>query len=139
MAFWRREPKEVEIKPEEVKPEPQEVAFEEPEEKPKFAPLFVKIDRYREVLGLLEKGASEAETLRELLGLLREVESTRAEVEAKLKETVSSLSETLRKLDEEFVRPEGMEEAAGERKELRPVDTEELRKVIKELGEKLKE
>ncbi len=138
MAFWRRESKEVEIKAEEVKPETQEVAFEEPEEKPKFAPLFVKIDRYREVLGLLEKGASEAERLRELLGLLREVESTRAEVEAKLKETVSSLSETLRKLDEEFVRPEGMEEA-GERKEFRSVDTEELRKVIKELGEKLKE
>jgi len=105
---FRKEPE-----PETPAPAPREIQREAPvyEERPKpsFAPLFVKIERYREVLDRLEEIKGSMNSLKELIELLVQVDDIRREGMGMLKEAVGKLMDTIIALDEEFVRPEGAE------------------------------
>lgn len=72
-----------------------------------FAPLFVKIDRYKEVLQKLDKIKNSLSDLQELFSLMNHLDEIKREGMSNLRKGISSLTETLISMDEEFIRPEG--------------------------------
>lgn len=103
-------------------------------EKSEFAPLFVKIDRYEEVINKLGGIKKSLFSLKDLLELMTQVDDIKREGMSMLKKSLSSLTDTLISLDEEFVRPEGAEKLVRETKT--PEDS--MRTYILDLQSELK-
>lgn len=74
-----------------------------------FAPLFVKIDRYKEILEKLEQIKVSLHSLTDVMVLLNEVEHIRESTVKALRQGVTDLTDALIALDGEFVRPEEAE------------------------------
>jgi len=97
-----------------------------------FAPLFVKIDKYREVLQDLESVRSSLNDLKQLFELMNEVDNIKRKGMKELREGISDLTGTLVSMDEKFIRPEGTEEITGE-------STSGVSKTVGELQNQLRE
>lgn len=155
MAFWRKDDKEEEKKEdmEKIKQSLEEKdrkakttpSTQPPsqEEKPDFAPLFVKIDRYKEVLQRFEEIKGTLNNLKDLVALLDQINQVKDETSNVLKKSIEEITNSLISLDEEFVRPEGTEgqimkepKSEGVKNNIKDLQKElkHLRSELQELG-----
>lgn len=74
-----------------------------------FAPLFVKIDRYKEILQKLEEIKVSLHGMTDVMILLNEIEHIRDSTVKALRQSVTDLTDALIALDSEFVRPQDVE------------------------------
>lgn len=91
------------ISPERVKKKP----AEEAEEKPIYAPLFVKLNKYRQILNVLGQMKTTIVILRNSFATLDQLEKAKAETLSLMRETVDKLREKIAALDRELIRPAG--------------------------------
>lgn len=107
-----------------------------PERPPKgggeFAPLFVKIDKYRQVLQNMEEVKNTLEDLRDLFTLMSEIDEVKRSGMKELREGISGLADTLLSMDEKFIRPKGTEKMIEE-------PTSETGKTVQKLRGELKD
>lgn len=126
--------------PEEEKPKEIEEKIEEPK-KPMFAPLFVKINKYRSVLSSINDLKTTIIMIKNALAIQREIESLRDENRKLLESAISKLDKKIIALDSEFLRPRGLEEefppSTYETSELEGV-VSDLKKQIEGLKSELK-
>lgn len=78
-------------------------------ERPRFAPLFVKIDRYQEVLGTIDELKATLLGVRDLLNLMQQLDKIRLEAEALMQKNIQEIVVGISNMDKEFVRPKGVE------------------------------
>lgn len=86
-----------EVRPEEVK-------------KPAFAPLFVKLDRYRQILYLMNELKTTMVAIKNAFSVLTEVDKLREESSKMIKSAIDKVDKRLVDLDSEFLRPSGFQE-----------------------------
>lgn len=96
-----------------------------------FAPLFVKIDKYKQVLQNLEEIKNTLNDLKELFTLMNHLDDVKGQGMDSLKQGISELADTLLSMDEKFIRPEGTEEVIQEPKSEVSKTVQELRKELK--------
>ena len=102
----------------EVAPEPvpvverkeEEAVKPEMQKKSSFAPLFVKIDRYRSILNSISDLKSTLIMIKNSFMIQKEIESLRDENKKMLELAISKLDKKIITLDSEFLRPTGFEE-----------------------------
>ena len=105
---------EEEIK--EVKEPVEETPKEEPiletpkEIKPAFAPLFVKLDRFKSVLDSINEIKSIVLTIKNSLIIQKQIEDLRDENRKLLEANVNQIDKKILSLDSEFLKPKGYEE-----------------------------
>ena len=89
--------------------EPQKIMPERKVEKerPVFAPLFVKIDRYRNILNSLGQLRTSIVMIRNSFATLNELEKARFETLKLIEEAVGRVENKLSALDSELIRPAG--------------------------------
>lgn len=109
----------------------QKLELAPPSEKPRFAPLFVKIDRYREVLEDIQTLKSLLSDINNLISLRREVEKIKEELDALSEKNIQQFFNVTEALDDEFARPE----AAGPY--IKEVKIDRVDKYISELQSEL--
>jgi hypothetical protein len=80
------------------------------EERVAFAPLFVKITRYKQILNSLNYLKMSVNLIRNQLAILNELDRLRSENMQVLESTIEKVSNVLVKLDAEFMRPSGFME-----------------------------
>ena len=120
-----------------------------PEETSGPAPVFMKLERYKDVLREFEVIKAAIDNLRNSFSALLEMERMRSDNMELMKEAIDGVEKGLLSLDRVFVRPEGLdvprhELKAGTRKDKprsKGMDTtiSDLKSQIDELKEKLKE
>jgi len=107
---------EVEKKTEEVAEEKREKKVEEkkeevvPERRPAFAPLFVKLERYRAVLDTINDLKTALLMVKNALNIQRQIEGLKEENRRFLEAAVRKIDKKIASLDAEFLRPAGFEE-----------------------------
>lgn len=117
MAFWSKPQKnDIEAVKQAVVPQekPQEPPLPKVElgklpERPRFAPLFVKIERYQEVLSNIENLKTILLGTRELLGLMQQINKIKIEADVLLQKRIQEIVLSISNLDKEFIRPRGVE------------------------------
>lgn len=101
-------------------PQPQEPMVKE--ERPAYAPLFVKIDRYRNVLNALGQLKTSVIMIRNSFSTLNELEKARYETLKLIEDAVGKLESKLSALDAELLRPAGQHmEASPEYQDVQTV------------------
>jgi len=98
-------PIEVEEPVEEEKP-----ILEKELKKPEFAPLFVKIDRYKSVLETINEIKNTIITIKNVLSVQKQIEDLRNENRTLLESAIEKVDRGVLVLDSEFLRPRGYEE-----------------------------
>ncbi len=136
--------KDVEIK--EIKPLPSqekvvaELTVEKPKEE-KSIPLFVKLDKYKSILGIINDIKSILFFIKNSLVIQKQIESLLEENKKVLEQAVQKMDEKMSLLERELIKP-GMYEARKEemKEESKDLDNtlEELKKQIESLKEDLK-
>jgi len=79
-------------------------------QKPAFAPLFVKIEKYRSVLNHITDLKTTIIMLKNALGIQKQIEGLRDENKKFLELAVNKMDKKIVALDVEFLRPRGFEE-----------------------------
>jgi len=102
-----------------------------------FAPLFVKIDKYNQVLQNLEEIRSSLDSLKELFELMNEVDEVKRRGMNELKKGMSDLANTLVSMDEKFIRPEGTDEVITEPETQASKTVSDLQKDLRDLRDSL--
>jgi chaperonin cofactor prefoldin len=105
---------------------------------PKLAPLFVKIERYKEVLEQIQLIKATLENINSILRLRAELEKIRGDSEKLLSRQLDVCSSALGTLDKIFVRPEALEPFIVAKPERIEPDIESLSAQLRELSERLK-
>ncbi len=104
------------IPEENLKPAPveekrgEETIKPEMQKKTGFAPLFVKIDRYRSILNSMNDLKTTLIMIKNAFMIQKEIESLRDENKKMLELAISKLDKKIITLDSEFLRPTGFEE-----------------------------
>lgn len=126
--------KEVPIleEPPKTRPLPK-VSFKEEEPQGPAAPLFIKIDKYEDVLYRLKDLKNSLQTLTRLISFHSEVEELKADIFSRIKDSVSNLTDILIAMDDIFVKPERPDLTSKEEKEDKDVEEQ-----ILDLGEELR-
>lgn len=107
-------------------PLPEKPREEIKEEKPVFAPLFIKLDRYRQILMLLSDLKTTIATIKNTFTVLNELEKIEEEGTKLLQKAIDKVDKKLVALDTQFLRPSGFEEEF-------PTEAEELGDVLSSL------
>jgi chromosome segregation ATPase len=97
----------------EIEEKPPEIKAPEPE-KPAFAPLFVKLDRYKKILDSIAELKSILEAVRNAFDALNELERLRSETVKSIQSTIEKVNKKMVSLDSEFIRPSGYEKGVSE-------------------------
>jgi len=97
-------------KVEEVKKVEEKVEKPIEEKRPMFAPLFVKIDRYRSVLNSINDLKTTIIMIKNALAIQKQIESLRDENRKLLESAINKIDKKILALDSEFLRPRGFEE-----------------------------
>jgi hypothetical protein len=80
------------------------------EKRPVFAPLFVKIERYRAVLNAIADLKTMVVAIKNALELQRQIESLKDENRKLFEAAINKIDKKIVMLDSEFLRPRGYEE-----------------------------
>jgi len=110
-------------------------------EKPSFAPLFVKLDRYKSVLDTINELKSTIISIKNSLEIQRQIENLKEENRGLLESAINKVDEKVLSLDSEFLRPKGLEEERPQpeiKKESLQGVVSDLKKQIESLKEELK-
>jgi len=110
-------------------------------EKSSFAPLFVKLDRYKSVLETINELKSTIISIKNSLVIQKQIENMREENRQLLENAVNKVDQKILSLDSEFLRPKGLEEEMPEpeiKKESIHDALTDLRSQIESLKEELK-
>ncbi|MBI2971301.1 MAG: hypothetical protein HYY37_02685 [Candidatus Aenigmarchaeota archaeon] len=111
----KQETKEIKQAIEEPYPAPQQQEIVQEPAAPMSAPLFVKVEKYREILSDVQEMKVFIEGVKQLLGVVNDVEAVRADAIKMLRATVQRLEKTVTEVDSELLRPKGFEiETPGE-------------------------
>ncbi len=105
-------------------PPPPQPIKKEPE-KPAIAPLFVKIDRYRQILGTIGNLKTALVIVKNSLGTLHQIEKTRDATFEIVSDIVNKMDEKLVNLDNELLRPAGFHEtseSSPEKQDIRSIE-----------------
>jgi len=78
--------------------------------KPEFAPLFVKLERYKEILSDLEGLRTTMVAIKNAFSILNQLDKLRYENIGMLQNAIEKVDEKLAALDSEFLRPAGFRE-----------------------------
>ncbi len=122
MAFWSKSKREdienvkravSEQQPTKEIIEPPKIEATKLPKRPSFAPLFVKIERYQEVLNRIQNLKSTLAAVRDILGLMREIDKIKLEAETLLQRNIEEITKSIMELDREFVRPRGIDIKVG--------------------------
>ncbi len=126
-------------KSEAVESKKEEVKTEAKESKPTFAPLFIKLERYKQILEIMEYLKNTMGMIRNNFAVLAELEKLRADNLKMIQMTVEKVEKKLKELDSEFLRPEGFEEKTEEYRDITELQTtlSNLDKKIKDLQSEL--
>ncbi|MBU3957576.1 MAG: hypothetical protein KKB25_00705 [Nanoarchaeota archaeon] len=116
MPFWSKpQKKDIEAVKQAVVPQEKSQSAEMPKfdlgklpERPRFAPLFVKIDRYREILNSIENLKSILLGVRDLLNLMQQLDRIKIESETLLNKNIQEVIMNISNMDKEFIRPKGV-------------------------------
>lgn len=111
-------PKEEKVTPKvevpiEIKIKPEKVELKE-EEKPVFAPLFVKLDRYRKILNTIAQLKTTLLMVKNSFIALNELEKVRIENMKLIQEALNKVEKRILDLDTELIRPSGLHEEIPE-------------------------
>jgi len=115
---------------------PENESHPEKEEKHEetFAPLFIKIERYREITSKIGSAKATLESLKSSLSLLRELEKLREENLKVIEGIVSKLEKKLDELEMEFLKRGGI---ISQMKEVK--DVESLLSSLSEVKSRIEE
>ncbi len=116
MPFWSKpQKKDIEAVKQAVVPQEKLQSVEMPKfdlgklpERPRFAPLFVKIDRYKEILNSIENLKSILLGVRDLLNLMQQLDRMKIESETLLNKNIQEVILNISNMDKEFIRPKGV-------------------------------
>lgn len=116
MPFWSKpQKKDIEAVKQAVVPQEKAQPIEMPKfdlgklpERPRFAPLFVKIDRYKEILNSIENLKSILLGVRDLLNLMQQLDRIKIESETLLNKNIQEVIMNISSMDKEFIRPKGV-------------------------------
>ncbi|TRZ54477.1 hypothetical protein D4Q76_02380 [archaeon] len=116
MPFWSKpQKKDIEAVKQAVVPQerPQETPMPKFDlgklpERPRFAPLFIKIDRYQEILNSIENLKSILLGVRDLLNLMQQLDRIKIESETLLNKNIQEVILIISNMDKEFIRPKGV-------------------------------
>lgn len=109
--------------------------------KPEFAPLFVKIDRYKSLLDTLNEIKTTVMMIKNALNVQKRIEDLRNENRGLLESAINKVDKKVLTLDSEFLRPKGYEkEFLPPAYETEGLDTvvDDLKKQIEGLKSELK-
>jgi chromosome condensin MukBEF ATPase and DNA-binding subunit MukB len=109
--FFKKEREDIEEIKEAVKPEeifPIKPIAEAPKEE-KSAPLFVKVDKYKEVLRDVQEQKVFISGMKQLFSILNEIENIRNDALKIMRATVQRLERNVTEIDTELLRPRGLE------------------------------
>ncbi|MFQ6020978.1 MAG: hypothetical protein ACE5J4_03100 [Candidatus Aenigmatarchaeota archaeon] len=98
---------------------------------PKLAPLFIKIDKYRDVLENIQKLKTILNDINNLLKLKKEIEKIRKDSSKTLEKNIRDFIDTTNKLDREFIIPRPM------RPYVKTEKTQKIEGFISEMQEEL--
>jgi hypothetical protein len=87
-----------------------EKPIQEEEPKPSFAPLFVKIDRYKSILETINEIKTTVGMIKNTLNVQKQIEDLRNENRSSLESAVDKMSKKVFTLDSNLLRPKGYEE-----------------------------
>ncbi|MFB6076133.1 MAG: hypothetical protein ABEK17_03225 [Candidatus Aenigmatarchaeota archaeon] len=106
---------------------------------PASAPLFIKIDRYKEVLEQLGEIRKTLKSLKKLLNLLVNIDDLKGNTMSTFKDAIGDVTDSLISLDEQFIRPEGADEIIPEEETKSEVEDymTDLRSELSELRREL--
>jgi len=121
MIFEKKKPEDLPV--EEYAEIPEKVEPEEgvkPKEETSFAPLFIKLDRYKEIINKIESIKSTLAGLKSSLSILKDLEKLRDDNIKVIESIISKLEKRLEELDSEFTQPGG---ALAHMKEIKDVES----------------
>lgn len=90
----------------ELEPEPEEIAIA-PDRRD--APLFVKVEKYRDLLSLIQEMKVFISGIKQLFGIIEELENLRVDSVKIMKATMQRLERRVVEIDSELLRPRGFE------------------------------
>jgi len=110
---------------------------------PSAAPLFVKVDKYREILKDVQEVRLSISGMKQIMDLMNDVDSIKLEGIKMLRATIHRLDKTMTEIDSDLLRPRGavMDEIGREDVEVRHIETSltELQKQLGDLKRELSE
>ncbi|MBU3896929.1 MAG: hypothetical protein KJ697_03280 [Nanoarchaeota archaeon] len=117
-------------------PEIRKIEMPSMQEPKNFAPLYIKIDKYKEVLQRVQKLKTILSNLSALARLEGEVEKIASQIEANEKKNLDEFSGLLNQLDQELVRPQSFEPFIKDNS--RPIDgnINQMESELKEIGDR---
>jgi hypothetical protein len=135
------EPKLIAVKKIEQEPEYEDEETEAPEEAAHFAPLFVKIDRYREILNSMNSIKNTLTMIKNTFSVMSELDKLRAENSRVIQEAIDKVDKKILTLDSEFLRPSGFIEDAPELHDIHGLQSTimDLRSQIDQMKSELRE
>ena len=89
---------------------PEPAPHEEQREKPSFAPLFVKLDKYKQILNTLVELKTSIAAIKNSFNVLNELQKLEMESMKMIQTSVEKMDKRLVALDSEFLRPSGFHE-----------------------------
>lgn len=104
------------------------------------APLFVKVEKYREILSSVQEMKIFISGVRQLFNILNELEAVRSDTIKIMRATVQRLEKGVMEIDTYLLRPRGLiAEARGEEASHIETSLEELQRQLGELRRELQE
>lgn len=106
-------------------PKPTPPAIRREPEKPTVAPLFVKMDRYRQILTTIGNLKTALMIVKNSLGTLKQIEKVRDETFNIVSDIVEKMDDKLIALDNDLLRPAGFhgsEEVSSEQQDIRSIE-----------------
>jgi len=103
-------------RPPEIKPLHEEVTIPEPKTGPS-APLFVKIDKYREVLISIKKMRLVVANIESIIDMKKHLDKVKGEADTLLDKNMDKFSQMLEELNRDMKRPQSMEPNISAEKE----------------------
>lgn len=103
---------------------PPPVIKKEPE-KPTVAPLFVKMDRYRQILTTIGNLKTSLMIVKNSLGTLKQIEKVRDDTFSIVNDVIEKMDDKLIDLDNNLLRPagfQGSDETSEEQKDIRSIE-----------------
>ncbi|MBI4174625.1 MAG: hypothetical protein HY517_03195 [Candidatus Aenigmarchaeota archaeon] len=108
-------------------------------EKESAAPLFVKVDKYRDIITSIQEMKLYVSSTKQVFSVLQEIESMRSDALNVLRATLQRLERSVIEMDAELLRPQGVSITAQESSEVTHIESSlgELQKQLLDLKREL--